>query len=88
MITANPRILGLFAVCAFTAAFILAVAAGAQESKTLRVEAKEAESLMQEAVAISMYLAETLEAMDQKRDRADLGPAVQKALSRRLHTGD
>jgi len=48
----------------------------------------EAESLMQEAVAISMYLAETLEAMDQKRDRADLEPAVQKALSRRLHTGD
>lgn len=41
----------------------------------------EAESLVQEAVAISMYLAETL---DQKSSRADRETAVHKALSRHL----
>lgn len=44
----------------------------------------EAESTMQEAVALAMYLAETLESMEQNDARLDREPAVEKALSRHL----
>ncbi|MBT3270630.1 PEGA domain-containing protein [Candidatus Poribacteria bacterium] len=50
MVTATSRRRALFALGAFAVAFILAEGALAQDSKTLRVEAKEAESLMQDAV--------------------------------------
>lgn len=46
----------------------------------------EAENTMQEAVALAMYLAETLEGLETSIGRFDREPAAEKALSRRLNT--